>query len=56
MERFKHTGYSACGGIILAVIGISGEDVVKTIVLGTIGTAVSFAVSAMLEKLFKKRQ
>ncbi len=56
MEEFKHTGYSACGGIILTIIGISGEDIVKTTVLGIIGTAVSFSVSALLGKFFKKRR
>lgn len=56
MEQFKNTGSSAWGGIILSMIEITGQDVVKTIVLGILGTAVSFSVSALLGKLFKKRQ
>lgn len=55
MEQFKNTGYSAYGGIILSIIGITGEDVFKTFVLGILGTVVSFSVSALLGKLFRKK-
>ncbi|SFQ07723.1 hypothetical protein [Parafilimonas terrae] len=50
MEQFKNTGYPALGGIILSIIGISGQDIAKTIVLGIIGTVVSFSVSALLAR------
>lgn len=56
MEHFKNTGYSAYGGVILSIIGISGQDVVKTIVLGVIGTIVSFSISALLSRFFRKKQ
>lgn len=50
MEQFKNNGYPALGGIVLSFIGISGQDVIKTIVLGIIGTMVSFSVSALLAR------
>lgn len=50
MEQFKNTGYPALGGIIVSFIGISGQDVIKTIVLGIIGTVVSFLISALLAR------
>lgn len=50
MEQFKNNGYPALGGIVLSFIGISGQDVIKTIVLGIIGTVVSFSVSALLAR------
>lgn len=56
MEQFKNTGYSAFGGIILSIIGITGQDAAKTIILGIIGTVVSFSVSALLDRFFKKRE
>lgn len=56
MEQFKNTGYPAMGGIILTVIGITGQDIIKTIILGMLGTVVSFLVSALLNRLFKKRR
>lgn len=43
MEQFKNNGYPALGGI-------SGQDVIKTIVLGIIGTVVSFSVSPLLAR------
>lgn len=55
MEHSKNTGSSAWGGILLSIIGIAGQDIVKTVVLGTIGTLVSFMVSALLGRLFKKK-
>lgn len=55
MEQLKNTGYAAWGGVILSIIGISGQDVLKTIVLGIIGTVVSFSVSALLIRLFRKQ-
>lgn len=55
MEQFKIIGSSAWGGVVLSIIGIAGQDIVKTIVLGAIGTLVSFMVSALLGRLFKKK-
>lgn len=55
MEHLKNTGSSAWGGILLSIIGIAGQDIIKTIVLGAIGTVVSFTLSALLGKLFKKK-
>lgn len=56
MEQFKNTGYSAIGGILLSIIGITGQDIIKTIVLGMVGTVVSFSMSVFLAKLFRKKQ
>lgn len=55
MEHFKNIDLSAWGGIMLSIIGIAGQDIVKTIVLGIIGTVVSFMVSALRGRLFKKK-
>ncbi|HEX5153612.1 MAG TPA: hypothetical protein VFW07_19320 [Parafilimonas sp.] len=49
------SNHAAWGGIILSIISISGQDVLKTIVLGGIGTTVSFLISALLGRLFKKK-
>jgi hypothetical protein len=48
---------TAWGGVLLSVLGsLAWQDVWKTIILGAIGTAVSFCVSALLRRLFGKRK
>ncbi|MFY7963520.1 MAG: hypothetical protein ACOVO1_01375 [Chitinophagaceae bacterium] len=43
------------GGTLLTVFyNIKSEDVVKTIVLASIGAVVSFVVSLLLKAIFKK--
>ena len=48
---------TAWGGVLLSVLGSLGwQDVWKTIILGALGTVVSFCVSALLRRLFGKRK
>lgn len=45
------------GGTLLSVMGNTGSsDVVKTMVLASIGATVSFMVSLLLKCLFKKHK
>jgi hypothetical protein len=59
MEQAKTGGYfktAAMGGIFLSIIGnLSWQDLLRTVVLGIVGTAASFFASQVLKKLFKKR-
>jgi len=47
------------GGVFLSILGILGwQDLTKTVVLATVGTVVSYFVSALLKKLcswYRKR-
>ena len=48
---------NAWGGIFLSILGsLAWDDIIRTVVLGMLGTAVSFFVSALLGRLFKKKR
>ena len=58
MEQVKTGGHlkTAMGGIFLSIIGnLTWQDLLRTVVLGIVGTAASFFASKVLKKLFKKR-
>jgi fructose-specific phosphotransferase system IIC component len=43
------------GGIFLSILGsLSWQDIIRTIILGIIGTVVSFIISALLRKMSEK--
>ena len=55
MENNTGTKAGTIGGTLLTIIyNIRTEDVVKTIVLASIGAIVSFVVSLSLKILFKR--
>jgi hypothetical protein len=63
MEQLQNSNRfntAALGGIFLSIISsLTWEDLLKTIILGAVGTAVSFFASIVLRKLFtnyKKRK
>ena len=49
-----NTGQSAWGGILLSILTIHWQDIWQTMVLAMIGTTVSFCMSALLKKLYKR--
>lgn len=59
MEQVKTGGQfntAAIGGIFLSIIGnLTWQDLLRTVILGIVGTAASFFASKMLKKLFKKK-
>lgn len=45
------------GGTFLSIVpNLSSEDVIKTVVLATIGAVVSFSISVLLKYLSKKHK
>ena len=46
-----HTGMGTAGGVILVVLNITGLQLLETIVLATLGAAVSFATTLALRAL-----
>ena len=49
-----NTGQHAWGGILLSLLTIHWQDVLQTAVLAMIGTTVSFCMSALLKKMYKR--
>ena len=54
MADNSRTGNAAWGGIVLSLITIHWQDILQTAILATIGTTVSFCISALLKKLYKR--
>ena len=54
MADNARTGNAAWGGIILSLITIHWQDVLQTAIFAIIGTTVSFCMSALLKKLYKR--
>lgn len=45
------------GGILLSIVGnLHWQDMIQTIILAAVGTAVSFCTSALLKKLSAKKK
>ena len=53
-EARINTVQSAWGGVLLSLLTLHWQDVVQTAVLAIIGTTVSFCMSALLKKLYKR--
>ena len=53
-DVFTGTGQAAWGGIVLSLLTIHWQDVLQTAILAMIGTTVSFCISALLKKLYKR--
>ncbi len=51
-DRTTKTG--TAGGTLLAIFGISSEDLIKTAVLAAVGAVVSFGVTILCKLLFKR--
>ena len=57
MSHISNQSAGTAGGTILAIVGVvDPSDVLKTAVLAAIGALVSFGVSAILKRLFKKKK
>ena len=57
MSHISNQSAGTAGGTILAIVGVvDPSDVLKTAVLAGIGALVSFGVSAILKRLFKKKK
>ncbi len=57
MEHSNSTVMGTAGGTFLSVLpNLHSEDVLKTIVLATLGAIVSFTISLVLKLLIKKHK
>ncbi|MGM8361823.1 hypothetical protein ACSV4D_07920 [Flavobacterium sp. ARAG 55.4] len=57
MTANNHTLMGTAGGTFLSMLpNIQSEDIVKTVVLATVGAIVSFAISLLLKSLNKKHK
>ena len=57
MSTNNHTLIGTAGGTFLSVVpNIQSEDVVKTVVLATVGAVVSFTISLVLKSIIKKHK
>ncbi len=57
MEHSNSTVIGTAGGTFLSVLpNLHSEDVLKTIVLATVGAIVSFTISLVLKILIKKHK
>jgi len=45
---------TVCGTGLTVLVNIGSSDVIKTVVLAALGAVVSFSVSLLLKRLFKK--
>jgi len=48
--------YGTAGGTLLSALPLLGQDVCETILLAAIGATISFLVTKLLQKWFKKRE
>jgi len=56
MKADYRLGIGTGGGTLLSIVGQLGmHDVLKTALLAAVGAAVSFAVSAMLQRWVRRR-
>ena len=53
MDNGIKTG-TAGGTLLTIIVNIKGEDILKTMILATVGAVISFAVSLLLKVLMKK--
>jgi hypothetical protein len=45
------------GGTFLSIVpNLNSEDLIKTVILATVGAVVSFSISVLLKYLFKKHK
>ncbi|WP_338378898.1 hypothetical protein [uncultured Flavobacterium sp.] len=57
MTANNHTLMGTAGGTFLSMIpNINSEDIVKTIILASVGAIVSFMISILLKSLQKKHK
>ncbi|MFC5683258.1 hypothetical protein ACYE2N_04925 [Flavobacterium sp. MAHUQ-51] len=57
MTANNHTLMGTAGGTFLSIVpNIQSEDIVKTVVLATVGAIVSFTISLVLKSLNKKHK
>jgi len=57
MTANNHTLMGTAGGTFLSIVpNIQSEDIVKTVVLATVGAVVSFMISLLLKSLNKKHK
>jgi len=57
MEHSNSTVIGTAGGTFLSVLpNLHSEDVLKTIILATLGAIVSFTISLLLKLLIKKHK
>ena len=57
MTANNHTLMGTAGGTFLSMLpNIQSEDIVKTVVLATVGAIVSFMISLLLKSLNKKHK
>jgi len=57
MKTNQQLGIGTTGGILLSVIGQLGvHDVVRTALLAAIGAVVSFVVTWLLQRLWRRRR
>lgn len=57
MTANNHTLIGTAGGTFLSIApNIQSEDIVKTVILATIGAVVSFTISLVLKSLNKKHK
>ena len=53
----NHTFYGTIGGTLFSLVAsVQSADILKTIVLATIGAIASFMVSLLLKRLTRKRK
>jgi len=57
MQHSNSTAIGTAGGTFLSILpNLHSEDVLKTIVLATLGAIVSFTISLVLKLLIKKHK
>ena len=57
MTANNHTLIGTAGGTFLSIApNIQSEDIVKTVILATIGAVVSFTISLVLKSMNKKHK
>ena len=50
-EKMPGNVSALCGTLLTVLVTLNGGDIVKTIVLGALGTAVSYVVSRVMKRI-----
>lgn len=60
MQNHHHTSGTLLGTVsgtaLTVVVNISSSDIIETVVLASLGAVVSFSVSLLLKRIFKKEK
>ena len=55
MERMPANVSTMCGSLLTVLVAVNGGDIIRTCVLGAVGTIVSYVISRAIKGIFERR-